>query len=278
MLGCSGASAAFCLNRALSESNTILASAFVEAFIESHKQSDFPSNIDYASALNELIQKDDIGITALCAAECRSIELKPEEKSMLNSTLNKALLTLQLPRELEIANEIIKTLNAWGITPLDEKKAAFNHPIDWNLVKSIPRKQQARITTTKGEIIIELQVEEAPGSVASFVQLVRSGFYDGKNFHRVVPNFVIQGGCPRGDGMGGTDYTLRSEFRLHDYSSGSVGLASSGPDTESCQWFINHMPTPHLEGRYTIFAHVVTGLGVVDQIQIGDRIERIELI
>ena len=277
-LGCSGSSAAICLDRALNESNILLANAYVEAFIESHKQSDFPTNIDYAIALNELIQKYDIGIIALCAAECRAVELKDEEKSMLNSTLNKALLPLQLPRELETANEIIKTLNAWGITPMEEKKAAHNHPIDWKLVKSIPRKQQARITTSKGEVIIELHVEEAPGSVASFVQLVRSGFYDGKYFHRVVPNFVIQGGCPRGDGMGGTDYTLRSEFRLHDYRTGSVGLASSGPDTESCQWFINHIPTPHLEGRYTIFGHVTNGMSVVDQIQIGDRIERIELI
>ena len=277
-LGCSGTSATICLDRALKESNILLANAYVEAFIESHKQSDFPTNIDYALALKELIQKYDIGITALCAAECRAIELKAEEKSMLNSTLNKALIPLQLPRELETANEIIKTLNAWGITPMEEKKAALNHPIDWNLVKSIPRKQQARITTKKGEIIIELHVEDAPGSVASFVQLVRSGFYDGKYFHRVVPNFVIQGGCPRGDGMGGTDYTLRSEFRLHDYRTGSVGLASSGPDTESCQWFINHIPTPHLEGRYTIFGHVTDGMSVVDQIQIGDSIERIELI
>jgi cyclophilin family peptidyl-prolyl cis-trans isomerase len=278
LLGCSGASSSVCLHRGLTESNILLANAYVEAFIESHKQTDFPASIDYASALNKLIQKNDIGISALCAAECRSIEFTAEEKSILNSRLSKALLAIQFPRDLETANEIIKTLNTWGITPMEEKKAEFNHPIDWNLVKSIPRKQLARITTTKGQIIIELHVEEAPGSVASFVQLVRSGFYDGKYFHRVVPNFVIQGGCPRGDGMGATDFTLRSEFRLHDYRTGSVGLASSGPDTESCQWFINHIPTPHLEGRYTIFAHVTEGMAVVDQIQIGDRIKLIELI
>jgi cyclophilin family peptidyl-prolyl cis-trans isomerase len=161
---------------------------------------------------------------------------------------------------------------------MEELKAAHNHPIDWNLVKSIPRKQQARITTSKGEIIIELHVEDAPGSVASFVQLVRSGFYDGKYFHRVVPNFVIQGGCPRGDGMGGTDYTLRSEFRLHDYRTGSVGLASSGPDTESCQWFITHNATPHLNGRYTAFGKVVQGMEVVHKLKIGDVIQEIKIL
>jgi cyclophilin family peptidyl-prolyl cis-trans isomerase/HEAT repeat protein len=278
MLGCTGTIATTCFNRALTESNVVIANAYVEAFIESHKQADFPTDIDFPAALNQLIQKKDIGITALCAAESRNIEVDEEHKRILNNTLSEALTALTLPKELETANEIIKTLNEWGITPMKEKKADINHPIDWKLVKSIPRKQLAKIVTSKGEIVIELHVEEAPGSVASFVELVRSGFYNDKFFHRVVPNFVIQGGCPRGDGMGGTDYTLRSEFRLHDYRTGSVGLASSGPDTESCQWFINHIPTPHLEGRYTIFAHVTDGMSVVDQIEIGDRIVRVELI
>jgi cyclophilin family peptidyl-prolyl cis-trans isomerase len=192
--------------------------------------------------------------------------------------LNKHLNNLSLPKEVETANEIIKTINAIGKESREEIKVAFNHPIDWEFVKSIPRKQRAQIHTSKGTIEIELHVEEAPGSVASFIQLCKAGFYEGKSFHRVVPNFVIQGGCPRGDGMGGTDYTLRSEFRLHDYRTGSVGLASSGPDTESCQWFITHIPTPHLEGRYSIFAHVTQGMDVVDQVQIGDTIQRIVML
>ena len=125
---------------------------------------------------------------------------------------------------------------------------------------------------------MDLHINDAPGSVASFVKLVKEGFYDNKHFHRVIPNFVIQGGCPRGDGMGGTDYTLRSEFALHDYSPGAVGLASSGPDTESCQWFVSHISTPHLEGRYTIFAHVSSGLDIVRKINVGDQITKIELL
>jgi cyclophilin family peptidyl-prolyl cis-trans isomerase len=235
----------------------------------------------FAQAMLSLLNRSDIGIAALCAAELRksSLATLPEnEIKELNKALLNALGKLQLPKEVETANEIIKTLNAWGFTPREEIKVAFNHPIDWNLVRSIPRRQRAVIHTNKGAVEIELHVEEAPGSVASFFQLCRDGFYNGKSFHRVVPNFVVQGGCPRGDGMGGTDYTLRSEFRLHDYSTGSVGLASSGPDTESCQWFITHLPTPHLEGRYTIFAHVTQGMNVVDQIEIGDTIKRIELL
>jgi cyclophilin family peptidyl-prolyl cis-trans isomerase len=281
LLGIIGKSSSLCLERALNNPDILQANAYTEAFIESYGQPDFPTEINYAQAMLSLLQRGDIGITALCAAELRTIAPSTSlenEVNALNGALLEALQKLQLPREVETANEIIKTINGWGFTPREEIKVAYNHPIDWNLVRSIPRRQRAAIHTSKGIVEIELHVEDAPGSVASFVQLCREGFYNGKSFHRVVPNFVIQGGCPRGDGMGGTDYTLRSEFRLHDYSTGSVGLASSGPDTESCQWFITHMPTPHLEGRYTIFAHVSQGMNVVDQIEIGDTIERIELV
>jgi cyclophilin family peptidyl-prolyl cis-trans isomerase len=262
----------------LKNPDILQANAYTEAFIESHNQKDLVFSYTYADALIALMDRGDIGITALCAAELRSATLSDEEKAQCNEALNKHLNNLSLPKEVETANEIIKTINAIGKESREEIKVAFNHPIDWKLVKSIPRKQRAQIHTSKGTIEIVLHVEEAPGSVASFIQLCKEGFYDGKSFHRVVPNFVIQGGCPRGDGMGGTDYTLRSEFRLHDYRTGSVGLASSGPDTESCQWFITHIPTPHLEGRYTIFAHVTEGMDVVDEVQIGDTIQRIVML
>jgi len=289
VLGVNGRSAFVTLERAINHPDILQSNAYTEAFIEAHGQLDFPEEINYSKSLVQLIQRGDIGITALCAAEMRSAfpsaiidkttpALPSNELVEMNQTLLYALDKLQLPKEVETANEIIKTLNAWAISPREEILVGYNNPIDWNLVKSIPRRQRAAISTSKGVIEIELHVEEAPGSVASFVKLCREGFYNGKSFHRVVPNFVIQGGCPRGDGMGGTDYTLRSEFRLHDYRTGSVGLASSGPDTESCQWFITHIPTPHLEGRYTIFAHVVKGMAVVDRIRIGDTIERIDLL
>ena len=125
---------------------------------------------------------------------------------------------------------------------------------------------------------MELYPQSAPGSVANFVALVADGFFNGKNFHRVVPNFVIQGGCPRGDGFGALDYSIRSEHGLHWYDgAGYLGMASAGPDTEGTQFFITHSPTPHLDGRYTIFGKVKTGLEAVDQIQPGDLIETITL-
>ena len=136
----------------------------------------------------------------------------------------------------------------------------------------------ASFETDRGPIKVELFPEKAPLTVANFVNLARRGFYDGLNFHRVVPNFVAQGGDPRGDGWGGTDYTIRSEFADLHYEEGTVGLASAGKDTESCQWFITHNTVPHLDGRYTIFAKVVSGLNVVHQLQIGDKILKAELV
>ncbi|AMJ68016.1 hypothetical protein AXW84_04310 [Hymenobacter sp. PAMC 26628] len=150
--------------------------------------------------------------------------------------------------------------------------------MDWGLVQGIPTNQRVKISTTQGDIVLELKVNDAPGSVANFVALVRRHFYDGLYFHRVVPDFVAQGGDPRGDGSGSTDYTLRSEFGDLRYQEGSVGLASAGKDTESCQWFITHTPTPHLDGRYTIFAQVVSGMTVVHHLEIGDKIVAVELV
>jgi cyclophilin family peptidyl-prolyl cis-trans isomerase len=125
---------------------------------------------------------------------------------------------------------------------------------------------------------MEVKAFEAPGTVMSIARLVEEGYYDGKLFHRVVPNFVIQTGCPNGDGWGGLDFTMRSEFTELMYTSGTVGMASAGQDTESCQWFITHSPTPHLNGRYTIFAYVTSGMDVVQNIEVGDRIIKMSLI
>jgi cyclophilin family peptidyl-prolyl cis-trans isomerase/HEAT repeat protein len=155
---------------------------------------------------------------------------------------------------------------------------AFNHPIPWSTVKKIPSDQKAIIKTSKGDITIRLFVDEAPGSVANFVILASNKYYDGKFFHRVVPNFVVQGGCPRGDGWGSEAYSIRSEFSQRRYNTGSIGMASAGKDTEGTQWFITHSPTPHLEGRYTIFAEVVQGMDVVHQIEVGDTIISVEII
>jgi cyclophilin family peptidyl-prolyl cis-trans isomerase len=93
-----------------------------------------------------------------------------------------------------------------------------------------------------------------------------------------VPNFVAQGGCHRGDGYGGEDYSIRSEFSYAKFKEGAVGMASAGKDTEGTQWFITHSPAPHLDGRYTVFAHVIKGMEIVHQLDVGDQILSVELI
>lgn len=143
---------------------------------------------------------------------------------------------------------------------------------DWDALESIKPDQIATITTSKGIIKIRLLKDDAPFTVLNFVKLAKKNFYNGLSFHRVVPNFVVQGGDPRGDGWGGPGYAIRSEFSLVNFSRGACGIASAGKDTEGCQFFITHLPTPHLDGRYTVFAKVVSGYDVVDNLQVGDTI------
>jgi len=194
------------------------------------------------------------------------------------SFLERAISKLSLPRDYE---SYVPLENALAFlqrrTPRNISNA-FNHPIDWKLVKTIPSLQRVAINTTQGEVVIRLLVDEAPGSVANFVQLVNAGYFNDKAVHRVVPNFVIQTGCNRGDGYGSEDYSIRSEFSRQRYVTGAVGMASAGKDTEGTQWFITHSPTPHLEGVYTLFALTEKGYDVVNRIQVGDSIKSVRLI
>jgi cyclophilin family peptidyl-prolyl cis-trans isomerase/HEAT repeat protein len=133
----------------------------------------------------------------------------------------------------------------------------------------------AVIETNQGEIEVELFADDAPLTVRSFLGLASSGFFDGQEWPRVVPNFVIQGGDPRGDTSGGPGYSIRDEINRHLYQRGTLGMALSGPDTGGSQWFITHSPQPHLDGTYTVFGRVVRGMEVADRILPGDRIIRI---
>jgi len=128
------------------------------------------------------------------------------------------------------------------------------------------------LKTNKGDVKIELLPEAAPFTVMNFIKLSENKFYNGTVFHRVVSNFVIQGGDPGGTGYGGPGYSIRSEFSPLTYERGMVGMASSGKDTEGSQFFITHSATPHLDGRYTIFGKVIGGMDVVDEIMTGDSV------
>mgnify|MGYP001945364371 FL=1 len=193
--------------------------------------------------------------------------------------LKQALEKLELPKEIETYNQLQHTIAYLQEEELPEPKLPeYNHPIDWAMLDDLPEDRLITINTNRGAITLEMMPELAPGTVANFIALVRQGFYQDKTIHRVVPNFVIQGGCPRGDGYGSLDYSIRSELPPVYYDkAGYVGMASAGNHTECTQFFITHSPAPHLDGEYTIFARVTDGLEIVHQTQIGDHIKNIEL-
>ena len=187
---------------------------------------------------------------------------------------------LKLPKEFEAHMAAKKLMYAIEKKPLNDPDLVpkYNHPVDWTLVAEIPDTTPISIETSKGIIYAELYRNTAPGGVANFIQLAEADFFDMKAFHRVVPNFVIQSGCPLGNGFGSLDYSIRSDFSTLNYDQGGwIGMASIGPDTEGTQWFITHSPTPHLDGRYTILGRVTNGMAVVHKIEQGDRVKNIKV-
>jgi cyclophilin family peptidyl-prolyl cis-trans isomerase/HEAT repeat protein len=141
----------------------------------------------------------------------------------------------------------------------------------------IGKRFNAVVRTSRGSFTVELLPDDAPLTVDNFVRLARRGYFNGIIIHRVVPNFVIQDGDPRGDGNGGPGYQIRCEINEVPYQRGAVGMALSGKDTGGSQWFVTHSPQPHLDGGYTVFANVVAGMDVVDSIARGDVIRSISM-
>jgi len=135
--------------------------------------------------------------------------------------------------------------------------------------------KKAIIETKKGQITIELFEEDAPNTVANFEKLIDQGYYDGLKFHRVIPNFVIQGGCPKGDGTGGPGYTIKCEINPKKHNTGTLSMAHAGKDTGGSQFFITHSPQPHLDRVHTVFGQVIEGMDVVNSIKPGDVMEKV---
>ena len=139
------------------------------------------------------------------------------------------------------------------------------------------KKYQITILTDRGELVLELYPEHAPKTVNNFVFLAREGFYDGVSFHRVIRDFVIQGGDPTGTGRGGPGYRFEDEVAGNPlrHERGVISMANAGPNTNGSQFFITHSPQPHLDGKHTVFGRVTQGLEVVDAIAQGDTMIRV---
>ncbi len=135
----------------------------------------------------------------------------------------------------------------------------------------------ATIVTNRGTIRLELHADKAPRTVANFEKLAGEGFYDGLKFHRVIANFMIQGGCPQGTGTGGPGYNFKDEFHkdLKHSGPGVLSMANAGPNTNGSQFFITHVATPWLDGKHSVFGRVIEGQKVVDSIKQGDVMEKV---
>jgi len=155
--------------------------------------------------------------------------------------------------------------------------------LQWNsspeMQIDINKKYMAEIETNKGIIELELYPNHAPKTVNNFVFLAREGFYDGISFHRVISNFMIQGGDPTGTGAGGPGYSFEDEVEDNPltHERGVISMANAGPNTNGSQFFITHLPQPHLNGKHTVFGKVVSNQNVVDSIRQGDKIEQVKI-
>jgi peptidylprolyl isomerase len=201
-------------------------------------------------------------------------------------TLRAALGGTPVPPDPEVAGAIrrvLSTLTGEDVPPPveaapDSAEAAGGPApgtLDWAYLAELGSAPRLVLETDKGRVVVRLATEEAPQTVQTVARLAEGGRYDGVPFHRVVPNFVAQGGdFASGDGYGGPGFTIRSEFTLIRYLRGVIGMASAGKDTEGSQFFITHSMQPHLDGAYTAFGWVVEGMDAVDRLLVGDRIVR----
>ena len=255
---------------------------WLEHFADALKTKDVPKAMrdqTHRTFMHDALTSGDAGIIA---SACEKI--LHEDQGYLKELLDaKTVAAIRGPlhpiRDLETLQYLDQAIAKRDGKPAPEHVAPpFNHPIDRARLAALKQGQQYRITTTKGEIILAIEPEAAPGSCVAFDSLVTAGYYNGKSFHRVIPNFVAQGGCPRGDGYGGMPWTLRTEIGAEGFVEGAVGLASAGHDTESCQFFIMLAPAPHLDGKYTRFARVASGLDVARRLQVGDVMTRVERV
>jgi cyclophilin family peptidyl-prolyl cis-trans isomerase/HEAT repeat protein len=184
-------------------------------------------------------------------------------------------------REWAIRVRAAALLREQGVADADPGRPAMNGRVvdqaEWDTLLNPKFSPHAYIETDRGTIEIELAILDAPLTVGNFIALARKGFFNGIAVHRLVPDFVMQHGDPRGDGEGGPGYTIRDEINQRPYLRGTVGMALDWKDTGGSQYFITHSPQPHLDNRYTVFGYVVDGMEVVDQIEQLDVVRRIRI-
>lgn len=260
----------------------------VEVLRKHLKESDVIIRATAAELLGEL-PPDETNTGALIAALPMALadkELNDAALAILDSLAklksakaNEAIKTALDSQDYLIRRKAVALLKANGAGDFSSRVGTVqtrNTAADYDrAIARIGKTVSAVVTTSRGAFTIQLLPDDAPLNVDNFVQLARRRYFGGITIHRVVPNFVIQDGDPRGDGNGGPGYQIRCEINELPYERGAVGMALSGKDTGGSQWFVTHSPQPHLDGGYTVFGNVVAGMEVVDTIVRGDVIRSI---
>ena len=259
----------------LSDSDAVVRATAVD-YAAKHGRTDFIPEIEKIYMADPTGLNDDLKRSIIGA--CETFVKNPQYDSKLMAILQEGcndswyLMRETASQILKDKYEIDKTgLIGVGQTTIDK----YNYAERFEKFTTNPH---AILTTSRGKIEIELLYQAAPKTVNNYIKLAEAGFYDNLIWHRVVPNFVLQDGCPLGTGWGGPGYTIRNEDNMESYSTGAVGMATSGKDTGGSQYFICHSPQPHLDGRYTLFARVISGMDVAREIVRGDTIQSVIIV
>ncbi|MEM6378877.1 MAG: peptidylprolyl isomerase, partial [Bacteroidota bacterium] len=236
---------------------------------------------EIAVFLKDAIRTGDPGMISIAASSLKDIGRGPQEYLIKrdSSFLEDALLQLDLPADRSAYNALREAAISFKRPTIPDPLEAEDWlTIDWELLRGLSDNPTATVSTNKGDLVLALDPAIAPESVANFVKLANDGFYTNIPFHRVVSNFVVQAGCDRGDGTGGSKQNIRTELKPVSYNkAGVLGMARSGYHTESSQFFITHSPTLHLDGNYTIFGQLLEGFDVLDNIIQGDIIQSVAI-
>jgi cyclophilin family peptidyl-prolyl cis-trans isomerase/HEAT repeat protein len=258
---------------ATKESVEVLKKAFDEAFLIDKKYND--AQLAILDALFKLDKKE--AVPTLFIALNSNDYLVRKKAFELMQTENSEFSKTMIERAIKQKKNLVLPYSPAFRTKLGQ---ILNSNADYT--RAVSRKNgsvKAIFTTEKGEFTIDLTPEDAPLTVDNFIKLANANYFNGLQVHRVVPNFVMQDGDPRGDGNGGPGWEIRCEINMLSYERGAVGMALSGKDTGGSQWFVTHSPQPHLDGGYTIFGKVnETDMKIVDQVVRGDKILSVKII
>jgi peptidyl-prolyl cis-trans isomerase B (cyclophilin B) len=207
-----------------------------------------------------------------CQQSIRRRKLKPKQTRTF-STKKKLLIGLGA------AIAIVVILVVAGILPPEGERGLPSEPRTYSgpppMIIDTSKQYIATIETKKGNLVLELFASDVPMTVNNFVFLARDGFYDGATFHRVIPDFVAQGGDPTG--TGGPGYQFDDEITEHTHVAGALSMANSGPNTNGCQFFIAYTPQHHLDGKHSVFGQLIDGMDVLERIEQGDVMTRITI-